>query len=455
LISIYSARFINNFFSKGHSRTLRAKKNITVAFIVKGLGILISFLVVPLTLGYVGKIEYGIWMIISSIIQWFAFFDVGLGNGLRTKLAEAVAKNEIHTARAYISSVYLLISCIAITMFVGFYVVARFISWNKILNTEILPNNDLLSIVVIVFMFFCIGFVLKLISSILQALQMYAINDILALSAQLLGLVAIYALVKTTQGSLFYLCLVFGAKSAVIFFISSIYLFFGPLKMYRPQYKYINLSKALPLLRLGARFFLNQILYLIVTQTSIFLVAQYFGPETVTVFILSTKYMYMPSIAFIMILSPFLSAFTEAYTKKDINWIRNTIKQIKRIWIFVSIGTVILAFLSRVFFRFWVGDAITLTNSLIIALAISNIANMWNSVFGLFLNGIGKLKVQSILLTIQAALFFPVSYLFYKLNFGVVSIVLTQIIFYISGSIILTLQYERVINATADGVWAD
>ena len=72
---ILSTNVIKNFFLKGDDRTKRAKKNISVTFVCKGLSVLISFLIIPITLGYVGKEEYGIWMTISSIISWFSFFD--------------------------------------------------------------------------------------------------------------------------------------------------------------------------------------------------------------------------------------------------------------------------------------------------------------------------------------------------------------------------------------------
>jgi len=75
-----NTNFYKSFLTRGHQRTIRAKKNIGISFISKAVSILISFLIVPLTLSYVGKVEYGIWMTLSSIIHWFTFFDIGLGN---------------------------------------------------------------------------------------------------------------------------------------------------------------------------------------------------------------------------------------------------------------------------------------------------------------------------------------------------------------------------------------
>ena len=440
------------FFTQGNKRTLRAKKNISVSFICKGLSILISFLIVPLTLGYVGKVEYGIWMTISSIISWFSFFDIGLGNGLRNKLAEALAKDDKEVAKVYISSTFALIACIASLMFIGFLIAANFISWNSALNTDVVSNNELFAIVVTVFSFFCIGFVMKVLSSILQAMQRYAINDILGVLAQILGLVAIYILVKTTDGSLFKLCIVYGSKTAIVLLIASIVLFSGSLKEFSPRISYINIKKAIPLMNLGIWFFINQILYLIVTQTSVILVVQFFGPEDVTIFNLAKRYMTIVSMLYIMVLTPFLSAFTEAYTKKEFGWIKSTIRKINFIWLIASFGTLMLVFGYKLFFRLWVGDEIIIPVSLIITLGISSIFGTWSSTFTLFLNGIGKIRLQFRVQLIQALLFFPLSYFFYKLNFGLSSLVIPGIIFVTFGAFIFTIQYKKIISKTAFGV---
>ncbi len=445
--------FIRNFFSQGNERTLRAKKNIVISFICKAISIVVSFLIVPITLGYVGKVEYGIWMTISSIIQWFAFFDVGLGNGLRNKLAEALALDDQESANTYISSVFAIVSAIAMFMFILFYIAARFISWNAVLNTHIVSNYDLFSVVIMVFLFFCVGFVLKLVSSILQAMQRYAINDILALLAQIIGLVAMIILVKTTKGSLFNLCLVYSSQTTIVMLIAAFVLFWGSLKQFRPSLKYIRLKQTMPLLNLGVKFFINQLLFLIVTQTSVILVVQFFGPADVTVFNLAVRYVSITSMLYMMVLTPFLSAFTEAYTKKEYQWIRNTIHRINLIWMAASVITILMIFGYKLFFKLWVGDTILIPVSLIITLAIFNILTMVSGTYGLFLNAIGKIQLQLYLLTAQAILFLPLSYLFFKMNFGLVSIVAAQIIFAAVNSYFMVKQYNKIIRNQALGIW--
>ena len=446
---------IKSFFNKGHERTRKAKFNISVSLFTIASTLIITFIIVPLTLNYIGKAEFGIWMSISAIINWFAFFDFGLGNGLRNKLSEALALKDPQLAKIYLSSASAIIALIAFTMFVLFFVAAHFISWNSALNTDLVPNNELYKIVITVFFFFCIGFVLNLVSSVLAALQRYALNDILALLAQLLGLLSVYILVKTTDSSLYYLCLVYGGKSAIIMLIGAIYLFsYGSLKPYRPSVKLVKFKIAAPLLNLGGKFFINQVFYLLTSQASVILVVQFFGPSDVTVFNLATKYITITSLIFIMVLNPFLTAFTEAYTKKEFEWIKNAIKKINYVWLLVSIGTIMLVVLYKWFFHLWVGDKVFVPFALIITLGLANIIGMRGSVYTLFLNGIGKIHLQIYILGLQAFLFIPLSYLFYKLNFGLSSIVLAQLLFYISNAVIFSKQYKKIIENNAIGIWA-
>ena len=46
-----------------------------------------------------------------------------------------------------------------------------------------------------------------------------------------------------------------------------------------------------------------------------------------------------------VVISPFWSAITEAYSKKDFNWIKNSIKNILKIWVFTI--PVVLFFINK------------------------------------------------------------------------------------------------------------
>lgn len=440
-------------YQSANERTVRAAKNVTFSFFSRVVSLIITFLVVPLSLSYVGKTEYGIWITISSIITWFSYFDIGLGNGLRNKLAETLAKNDITTAKMYISSSYAVITIISMAMFVCFTIAAYFMPWNRVLNTDVIPNTGLLKVVVTVFFFFCISFSMKTLSSILQAMQLYAINDLIGVASQLIGLCVILVLVNTSSGSLFYLSLVLGSQAALGLIIGSIVLFSTKLKNFKPELSNVNFKQSLPLLNIGAWFFLNQILYLITTQASIFIVAQLYGPGDVTLFNLAKNYMSITSMLYIMVLTPFLSAFTEAYTKKDYSWIRRTIKTINIVWILTSLAVIILIFGYRLFFNLWVGGEVMPPLILIVFLGILSIFETYTSTYSLFLNGIGKIRLQFFTLLASAIVFVPMVLIFHHYKFGLVSLVLPGILFAIVNSIIYKIQYNKIITKSASGIW--
>ena len=70
------SKAIKNFFTKGNQRTLKAKKNILLSLIIKGIHICTTLLVVPITINYINATQYGIWLTLSSILGWLSFFDI-------------------------------------------------------------------------------------------------------------------------------------------------------------------------------------------------------------------------------------------------------------------------------------------------------------------------------------------------------------------------------------------
>ena len=100
------------------TRTKSIKKNVIVMMLIKGLSMLISFLYVPLLYNTFDTTSYGVWLTLTSLVSWVAMFDVGLGNGLRNKLAESLAQGDNVLAKKYVSTAYvyitILVSCLII-----------------------------------------------------------------------------------------------------------------------------------------------------------------------------------------------------------------------------------------------------------------------------------------------------------------------------------------------------
>lgn len=124
---------LNNHFnahlsgqSRSKIRSYRVNFNVILSFLFKGFSISIYFIMVPITLDYLDANKYGIWLTINSIIAWVGFFDIGIGNGLRNKLSEALANDDLELSKTYISTTYFILFIIITSVSVVFFTVDFF-----------------------------------------------------------------------------------------------------------------------------------------------------------------------------------------------------------------------------------------------------------------------------------------------------------------------------------------
>ena len=196
---------IYKFFNQGNERTIKAKKNIFLMLLIKGGNILIGVLLVPITLGYVDTDCYGIWLTLSSMVLWISFFDIGLNNGLKNKLAQAIANNDHDLARKYVSTTYVLLVLIFLPMMFVLIGISPLINWNNLLNIG--SDELLLAPICILIAYFCINFILSTISTVLNADQRPADASLILFLQQSASLIVILIMIVTTKGSLVNLCI--------------------------------------------------------------------------------------------------------------------------------------------------------------------------------------------------------------------------------------------------------
>jgi O-antigen/teichoic acid export membrane protein len=445
---------IRSFFTSGHERSISAKKNIAASFIIKGLSIAIGLVLVPLTINYLDATKYGIWITLSSIIAWFGFFDIGLGNGLRNRFAEALADGKHKLARVYVSTTYAILTIIVVGVLLLFYVINPFLNWNKILNArqDIILKNELSILALVVFTFFCLRFVFKLITTILTADQRPAKASFFDLLGKIIALVLIFVLTKTTAGSLLYLGIVMSSIPVFVLLISSIWFFNGRYKLYRPAIKLVDFSKAKDLLNLGLKFFIIQIAAVLLYSTNNIIITQLFGPEHVTPYNISFKYFSILMMGFAIVITPFWSAFTEAWAKKEIIWVKNIMNKLFLFWgVLVLLGLIML-FASDWVYGIWVGDKVKISFTMSALVLTWVILNVWNGIFGNFLNGLGKIKLQLYIGISAAIVNVPIAIYLGKLM-GIEGVLLANIIVLSVGVWVYPIQYYKLINKSAKGIW--
>lgn len=450
-------KFILKIFKKlgiKSARTKNISKHILASYFYKIGGVFASFLLVPITLDYLDTENYGIWLTLSSFIIWFSFFDVGLGHGLRNKLAEAKSLNKFDKARGYISTAYFTVAIISTFLFLFFLSLNFLVDWTKVFNTDLSKINDLRILMPIVFGFFCIQLVVKLITSVFYAHQRHSIQDRIQFLTQVLSVVVVWVLLKTTSSSLIVFGSIISVIPVLILFILNISSFSVEYKELRPRLNFFNRSYLNDIMGLGIKFFILQIASLIIFSTDNFIITQLFSPEDVVPYNLSFKYFSILTMAYSIILTPFWTSFTDAFTKKDFQWIKVAVKNVQRIWLFVPLTLILMIIFSNWFYYFWVGDKIVVPIYLSVGMALFVLIMTFNMIYVQFINGLGKLMIQLVVSVIAMILNIPLSIYFAKyLELGTTGVILATIICLIAGLILMPVQYFKLINNRAIGIW--
>ena len=159
---------IKNFLS-GNQRSVIIKKNIIGSFLIKGVSITISLILVPITLGYVSSELYGIWLTLSSIMVWLNFFDIGFTLGLKNKLAEAIALSEWEKGRSLVSTTYFIMTIIFIPLCVILICGISLINWAEFLNVNPIYNQDISQTLYILIICFCIQMIVNVLTAVISA----------------------------------------------------------------------------------------------------------------------------------------------------------------------------------------------------------------------------------------------------------------------------------------------
>jgi len=434
-------------YKNAQARTRLLIKNIVAGFFIKGGSIICNFLLVPITIDFVNIQTYGIWLTLSSIIAWASFFDVGLGHGLRNRFAEAIALNQKKQAKHYVSSAYYMLFGIVVLLAIAFTMVNPYINWSAVLAAPKEMEENLSVVASIVVYSFLLQLLFKLINSLLMAIQWQAKSSFVSLIGNFLNLILIFIATKTASGSLLILAAIFSTVPTVVLLGYNIYFFRTSFKEYKPSLRFVRKSDLKSLFGLGSLFFIIQIAAIVQFQTANILIAHWLGQTDVTIYNVCFKLFSVLTMTFSLIVAPYWSAFTEAYTKNDFTWIRKIVNKTLYIWkLYVVIGLAILI-ASPLIYKLWIGNRLSVPFILSSVMLVYVLLLNFGSIYVMFINGTGKIKTQTITSLFSPLIFLALAYLFVEVAlWGMVGIVVAIILANFYGPIVAPIQYYKIIK---------
>jgi len=444
---------ITSFFTKGDKRTLRAKKNILALIVIKGINILTGFLVVPLTIHYVSASTYGIWLAISSIVIWISYFDLGLPNGFRNKFAESVAQGDYLLAKKYVSTTYVLLALIFVGILTILIISNLFINWSSLLHVDSSLKRELHYVFLVICIFFSIRVVASVFTFMLMADQRPALSAATQTIGQVLALATIYILTITTQSNLLYLAFaIAGIPCFAILAISFLAYRIKPYKRYAPSFRMVDFYLTKNILGIGIQFFIVTIINLLILQVINVVVSRELGPMAVTQYNISFKYFSVVYMTMELIVAPFWSGFTEAYTKKDFRWMDIILKKLELILV-LSIPITLLMFLGTDFVIYlWIGDDVIVPHSLAFAMSIFVFFQSAYCMYSNLVNGTGKVGLQLVAFILMGLISIPVI-VYTTRNYGLWGCMLLPVATYAIIALLCRIQIKKIIHQNIKGIW--
>lgn len=408
--------------------------NILSAFIIKGISLCISVFSMPLYIKYFDNNEaLGLWYTLLSIISWVLICDLGLGNGLRNKLTEAIVLKDTVRCRKLISSTYAILSTAILPVLLFGVVVIPQLDLNKFFNvsSQTVSPDSLKYSFVILFLGICCSFVLKVINSIIYAVQKSSLNNLLTLITSVIPLIYI-AIFKSNSIDINLVALsyvhIFAVNLPLL--LATVIAFLGTsLKTCRPSFEFIDKGIARQIFSIGVGFFVTQILFMLLTNTNEIIISRVYSSEFVVEYNIYFKLFTIIGSLYMLALTPMWSKVTKDLMEKKYGTLIKTNRVLLLISFVASLSEFALIPFLQMVINIWLGDkAITVNYITALIFAFYGSTYILNVVLTTIANGIGKLKTQMIFYGIGVVLKIPVILLLANLTGNWVTVMLYNVI---------------------------
>lgn len=378
-------------------RVLNIVQSVVTSLGNKSVSILVSFLSVPLTIRYLGPEQYGAWVTIGSLLAWLSITDFGLGNGLTNAVTTAVGEDRPDRARMHLSNGIFLLTVIAGVT--GLVMVAAwpFINWAALLGIKSqAAQAEIGPAMAVALGIFLLQFPLGVAAKVYVAYQEGRIGNYWGTAGNILSLVALL-IVTHTQGGLIWLVIALSGTSLLVNLASNLWLFTQHRPILSPRLSHVEFGAMRSLGKVGGKFFLIQIMALVVFQTDNLVVGHYLGSARVPEYSLTYALFNYTALPQTALFSYLWAAYTEAIARKDIAWVNRTFRlNLAFGMAFTAVAVLAIAFIARPFIGWWAGPTVVPSSALIVWMAAWSVINAFTNPIACLLASAAHLRAQII-----------------------------------------------------------
>lgn len=382
---------------RARERVRRAALTTLSTLLGRGLGMVTALISVPLSLRYLERERYGLWLSLTSMVAMFGFADLGLGNGLLNFVSNAHGKDDRDAARVAVSSTLTLLVCISLTVGSAFAVCYPFIDWSSFFNLESpIAQAEAGPAAAVLVAGFLVGLPLGVVQTIRSGYQEAYVNAMWAVGGNLLGLAGLVA------------CVAFKAPLPVLVFAvaggpligivgNSVQLFLRDRPWLMPRLRLFSRTTALAILRTGLVFVALQLAVGLAYNSDNLVIAQHLGSRAVVDYGVASRLFALVASLVTAFLSPLWPAYGESIARGDIAWVRSTLR--RSLWLSAGVTSVIAMVLVPVgptLLRLWTHTEIDVSVALLAGQATWMVLSSVGNALAMYLNAANRLRFQLI-----------------------------------------------------------
>lgn len=429
------------------NRNIIQKKNILFGVTFKGISIFLNFLVVPILILFLGKIEYGVWITIFSIVNWIFTFDLGIGQGLRNKLTEALSVNDNLKASQIISTSYIFISIFSLVILligIGFI---YFVNFQDLLNYKGKSNLYLENFVFLSLFFTIVNFTLSLYKNLYLAVHKSFMVELVNVFFQTFYLIVILIWLHfNLEKSLINLVLIFGVINFIVSVIAT-FVFFKIQEKVSFSFINFNLKEGRLLFKLGGKFFIINISLLVILSTDNIIISNLLGPSFVTDYFTIQKVFQVLIVVFTVVLSSSWGLYSEALTNKDFNWIKGNLKKMNIYFLGILIFGVFIFYFIEDILNIWIGeDLVIIPKGLAFCNLLYTFIFCFTNIYMFFINASNKINLQMYLYIFGALINIPLSIFLVRLLGSSTGVIMSTLLCFLPLLIIMPIQSNKIIK---------
>lgn len=380
-----------------HSRFRRVGRAAVAGVFAKVVGAACNLALVPVLVGFLGPVQFGIWAAYQSLQGLLVFADFGIGNGMQNAVTVALAHGDTRRAQSLISSalVALLVAAglLGAVAVVGLNVpaVVTWLSGGRPDDTELSALRVGIAVFVVAGL---LAIPLSCGERLALAMQEGFVTHGTRAITTILSFCCVLVLVRAQ------------ASFAAICMATSLPVLTGPLLSWMvvtrgrswalPAISAISAVETRAVLRSGIGFLAVQMTAILGFGLDAILIERYAGPVEVANYTVVQRLFSLVGMVVGIALAPLWPAYADARARGDYAWIRKTFWRSLLATAVVAGGlSIVLAALAGPIAARWVGNAITPPASLVTAFAAWSFVLACGMAFSYFWNGMHMLRLQA------------------------------------------------------------